>query len=185
MRETCQISAITFCFKRPNGHIYSLSPFSVPPCIIFCSYSSSIFIFPLSPFFLPLYYSHSSLLFFSSLLSLCSRLWCIGPDHSNFSQEEVIHWNSILVSWVCFPFFNQLPLYLVCRQVEQIYKHNQSVSINVLTSGSGKEFLQRQNLVSICFMAVADCFLCSCSGIRLFACLQNLNKLAIKAIFGS
>lgn len=42
-------------------------------------------------------------LFRCSLFSpLFSWFWCFGPNYSNSCEEEVIYWNSILVSWVCF-----------------------------------------------------------------------------------
>lgn len=49
-----------------------------------------LILFPFIHFFL-------SFLFFSSSLFL-SWLWRISPDHSDPSKEEVIHWNTLLVS---------------------------------------------------------------------------------------
>lgn len=98
--------AITFCFNRLNLNglicwlVFFSFFFSWPLCC--SSFTLYLFLYILPFHYIPLIlfpfiHFFLSFLFFSSSLFL-SWLWRISPDHSDPSKEEVIHWNTLLVS---------------------------------------------------------------------------------------
>lgn len=182
VRGTRKASAITFCFKRLNlnGLIYWLCLSPVAPSynnLFLLSLTFYLFLpnhipslspFILSPFStLPTLFISFFPFFLSSPFSVHSWLWCIGPDHSNSGQEEVVHWNSVLVSCACFSPSAPLTLHVdmhanvwnpkeafdqlwkVC-EFKIFFDVRQSEGICLMGHAAGTY----QNVSSICFMHV-------------------------------
>lgn len=117
-------------FFSPTFFSFLFLPLFFPPFEFFHPFPSI--------FLIPLYYSF---LFLSVAdFGVSAQITATLAKRKSFIGTP--YWLVVLV-FLCL-FFHQLPVYWSCMQIEQIYKHNQSVgggcgnSINFLMSGSVK-----------------------------------------------